>query len=65
MALKQDSVHFAFLINRVIKLRCCPKLEHVFQEFFFCLKEGPPPPNPHLGITMDKERSLTNNDETV
>ena len=25
----------------------------------------PPPPPPNLGITMDKELSLTNNDETI
>ena len=49
----------------------CLKEDQVFKPERICFKPIPkywsstPPPPPHLGITMDEERSLTNNDETV
>ena len=79
MDLKQDSVHFALSPKQGNKIEGVSKQSMYFRILLF-LNEGQgfkprenecfkywsstsPPPN--LGITMDKELSLTNNDENI
>ena len=82
MDLKQDSVHFPFLLNRVIKLKVLSNRACI-SGFFYFLKRvrvsnqermsvsnlysniGLASPLPPPRDNMDKERSLTNNDETI
>ena len=78
MDLKQDSVHFALSPKQGNKIEGVCK-QSMYFGILLLLNEGQgfkPRENerfkywsstspPTLGITMDKERSLTNNDETI
>ena len=81
MDLRQDSVHVTLSSKQGHKIEGVVLNRACISDSFFFLNEGQRfnqermsilnlHPNigrvpPHLGITMDKERSLTNNDETI